>query len=59
MKIISVKPLESEVTRLLEAAKRMKDNKKIERADKLYSQALQFAPNHPEILSMYSKFTYF
>ena len=52
---ISVKPLDSEVSRLLEAAKRMKENKKIERADKLYSQALRFAPNHPEILSMYDK----
>ena len=48
---ISVKPLESEVTRLLEAAKRMKDSKKIEKADKLFSQAMQFAPDHPELLS--------
>ena len=37
---------------LLEAAKRMKDNAKIEKADKLYSQALHFAPDHPEILGL-------
>lgn len=48
---ISDKSLQSEVASLLEAAKRMKENKKLEKADKLYSQALQFAPNHPEILS--------
>ena len=45
-----MKPLESEVLQLLHAARQMKDMDKIEKADKLYSQALQFAPNHPEIL---------
>lgn len=51
-----VRPLKSEVVQLLQAAKRMKQQDKIDKADRLYSQALHFAPNHPDILVEYADF---
>lgn len=48
--------LDSEVLNLLDAAKKMRHNQKLATADKLYNKALQFAPDHPEILIEYANF---